>query len=80
MDGVLISSREAIAAAWSRVAGEQGVALGLTACATTHGRPGGYTLTICSATCRWSAGGSSSNGSMRWRKAPTVPCCPASPR
>lgn len=35
MDGVLISSREAIAAAWSRVAGEQGVALGLTACATT---------------------------------------------
>lgn len=81
MDGVLISSREAIAAAWSRVAGEQGVALGPDCLRDhVHGRPGGYTLTICSATCRWSAGGSSSNGSMRWRKAPTVPCCPASPR
>ncbi|MGC3218298.1 HAD family phosphatase, partial [Pseudomonas aeruginosa] len=28
MDAVLISSREAIAPAWSRVAGELGVALG----------------------------------------------------
>ncbi|EPK8844963.1 copper resistance system multicopper oxidase [Pseudomonas aeruginosa] len=45
MDGVLISSREAIAAAWSRVAGEQGVALGPDCLRDhVHGRPGGYTL------------------------------------
>ncbi|MBF2983352.1 HAD family phosphatase, partial [Pseudomonas aeruginosa] len=40
MDGVLISSREAIAAAWSRVAGEQGVALGPDCLRDhVHGRP-----------------------------------------
>ncbi len=77
MDGVLISSREAIAAAWSRVAGEQGVALGPDCLRDhVHGRPGGYTLDYLFGHLP----GSSSNGSMRWRKAPTVPCCPASPR
>lgn len=81
MDGVLISSREAIAAAWSQVAGEQGVALGPDCLRDhVHGRPGGYTLDYLFGHLPMERRRILKQRSMRWRKAPTVPCCPASPR